>query len=217
MPGVKEDGMERHMTGGHESTAMSIRLIRRYAWAALGRRRGFSLVELLVVLAVAAVLLAVAGPDLRNLVRAQQLKAATGDLFGAIQLVRTQALVRGVQVKLMPLDPAGRDWSRGWTVFQDRDGDGQPGPGDDLIAGHGPLPSGIAIVFAFTNPAPPYYIAYNGAGRSCSEGNSLAARWGTLSLFHGGGIRRIKINMLGRARVCDPARDTSCDGAAAPP
>jgi type IV fimbrial biogenesis protein FimT len=41
-------------------------------------------------------------------------------------------------------------------------------------------------------------------------------RWGTVSLFHGGHIRRIKINMLGRARVCDPARDTGCDGAAAP-
>jgi len=37
-----------------------------------------------------------------------------------------------------------------------------------------------------------------------------------VSLFHGGRIRRIKINMLGRARVCNPARDAGCDGAAAP-
>jgi type IV fimbrial biogenesis protein FimT len=37
-----------------------------------------------------------------------------------------------------------------------------------------------------------------------------------VSLFHGGHIRRIKINMLGRARVCDPARDAGCDGAAPP-
>jgi type IV fimbrial biogenesis protein FimT len=178
---------------------------------------GFSLPELLVVLAIAAILLAIAAPDLRALVRTQQLKAATGDLFGAINLARAQALARGRQVKLMPLDPGGRDWSRGWTVFQDNDGDGQPGPGDEAIAGHGPLAPGIALVFAFTSPAPPYYIAYNGAGRSCSDTNSAAARWGTLSLFHGDGIRRIKINMLGRARVCDPARDASCEGAAAPP
>jgi type IV fimbrial biogenesis protein FimT len=73
------------------------------------------------------------------------------------------------------------------------------------------------VDFAFTNSARPYYIAYNGAGRSCADGNSAAARWGTVSLYHGGHIRRIKINMLGRARVCDPARDAGCDGASAPP
>jgi type IV fimbrial biogenesis protein FimT len=179
-------------------------------------RRGFSLVETLVVLAIAAILLGLAAPDLGALVRTQQLKAAGGDLLGAIDLARAQALARGRQVKLMPLDPAGRDWSRGWTVFQDADGDGRPGPGDDTIAVHGALAPGIAVVFAFTSPAPPYYIAYNGAGRSCSENNSAAARWGTLSLFHGDGIRRIKINMLGRARSCDPARDAACDGAMAP-
>jgi type IV fimbrial biogenesis protein FimT len=178
---------------------------------------GFSLVELMVVLAVAGVLLAVAAPDLRALVRRQQLKSASGDLFAAIGVARSQALARGERVKLQPLDPAGADWTRGWRVFVDRDGDGQLGSGDSRIAEHGPLPPGIAIDFAFTGPAPPWYIAYNGAGRSCSETNSAAAHFGTLSLFHGGAVRRIKINMLGRARICDPARDASCDGPQAPP
>lgn len=185
------------------------------AGAPARRARGVSLPELCVVLAVAAIALAVAAPDLRDLVRTEQLKAAAGDLFAAIDLARAQALARGRQVKLVPLDGAGADWRLGWRVFDDRDGDGRPAA-DELIAEHGPLPPGIAVDFAFTNAAPPYYIAYNGAGRSCADGNSAAARWGTVSLFHGGRIRRIKINMLGRARVCDPARDAGCDGAPAP-
>jgi type IV fimbrial biogenesis protein FimT len=177
------------------------------------RQGGVTLPELGIVLAVAAIALAVAVPDLRDLVRTQQLKAATGDLFAAIDLARAQALARGRQVKVVPRDPAGVDWRQGWRVVDHRDG----GPGaDELIAEHGPLAPGIAIGFAFTNVARPYYIAYNGAGRSCADGNSAAARWGTVSLFHGGHIRRIKINMLGRARVCDPARDAGCDGAPAP-
>jgi type IV fimbrial biogenesis protein FimT len=180
------------------------------------RGAGFTLPELCTVLAVAAVLLAIAVPDLRDLVRTQQIKAAAGDLFGAIDLARAQALARGRRVKLVPLDPGGVDWAHGWRVFDDRDDDGQADT-DELIAEHGPLAPGIAVDFTFTSPAPPYYIAYNGAGRSCADGNSAAARWGTLSLFHGRHIRRIKINMLGRARVCDPARDAGCDGAAAPP
>ncbi|WP_323144108.1 GspH/FimT family protein [Massilia phyllosphaerae] len=181
------------------------------------RRAGLSLVETTVVLAVAAVLLALALPELAVLVRHQQLKSASGDLFAALGLARSQALARGQTVKLLPRDPLGADWRSGWRVFVDRDGDGQPGPGDDIIAEHDPLPHGVAVAFAFTSTAPPYYIAYNGAGRSCSDSNSAAARYGTLSLFHGGAIRRIKINMLGRARSCDPARDAACDGAPAPP
>jgi type IV fimbrial biogenesis protein FimT len=184
---------------------------------AVRRGRGFSLVELVVVLAVAAVALAAAAPNLGETLRNLQLRAAANDLFDAINLARSQALGRDERVRLAPRDPQGLDWTRGWTVFVDRDGDRQPGAADEIIAVHGPLASGMTARFSFTTPAAPYYIAYNGAGRSCSDASSAQARWGTLSLFYGSRARRIKINMLGRARVCDPARDSACDGAAAPP
>ncbi len=179
-------------------------------------QRGMTLPELIIVTAIAATLLAVGLPNLQALVHAQQVRSATNDLFGAINLARAQAIARNERVKMVPRDPEGTQWARGWTVFADRDGDGEPGPPDDIIAVHGPLPSGVASVFAFTSPAAPYYIAYNGAGRSCSDTSSASARWGTLSLFYGSAIRRIKINMLGRARVCDPQRDANCEGAEAP-
>lgn len=180
-------------------------------------RRGVSMVELMAVLAVIAVVLSIGAPGLRELIQVQQLKAATNDLFSAIDLARSQAMARNSRVTLAPRDPAGVDWSRGWTVFVDRDGDRVPGTLDEIITVHGPLAGGMAMHFAFTSSAPPHYIAYNGAGRSCSDTGSAQARWGTLSLFHGRHTRRIKINMLGRARVCDPARDTTCEGASAPP
>lgn len=183
------------------------------------RRRcsGLSLAELVVVLAMVAVTAAVAAPNLHQLVRGQQLRSAASALHGAILLTRSQAIARNARVKLTPNDEAGRDWSRGWTVYVDRDNDRQPGPDDEILAVHAPLPDGLQVGYSFTSPAPPQYIAYNGAGRSCSDTNSAAARLGTLSLFHGGGVRRIKINMLGRARLCNPAREDGCDGAAAPP
>lgn len=182
------------------------------------RRAGFSLAELLTVVAVAAIMLSIALPDLRALVRQQQLKAAVGDLFSAIELTRAQAIARGTRVELAPADAAGADWSRGWIVFVDRDGDRRPGSGDDVISKHGPVARGIAISTAFSSHQSPDYLAYNSGGRSCSAASSLSARWGTLSLFQDGQTRRIKINMLGRARICNPARDgASCDGAITPP
>jgi type IV fimbrial biogenesis protein FimT len=179
--------------------------------------RGFTLIELMTVLAVAVVVLTVGAPNLAALVRAQQIRSATNDLFDALALARAQAMARNERVQVVPRGADGTDWASGWTVFVDRDGDGSPGPGDDIVAMHGPLARGVATAFNFTSPAPPYYIAYNGAGRSCSRTNSAASRLGTLSVFDGPLVRRIKINMLGRARICDPARDNTCDGPAAPP
>lgn len=183
----------------------------------LTRTAGFSLVELMVVLAVALVLLAAGAPSLIDLVRSQRIRTATAELFDAIALTRAQAMTRGEMVEIMPADAAGTDWSQGWIVFIDRDGNRKPGLGDEIVSVHGRLKGGVASSFSFTSPAPPYYIAYNGAGHSCSDTNTAAARLGTLSLFDGRYVRRIKINMLGRPRICDPASDSSCDGPTVPP
>jgi len=178
-------------------------------------RTGFSMAELMTVLAIAAILAALALPDMGALLRSQRLTVAVNDLFGSIGLARAQALARNAMVQVTPRDPLGADWSRGWTVFVDSNDDGRPGAGDEILFEHGPLAAGIATNFAFTSAAAPFYIAYNGAGRSTSNTGD-AARFGTLSLFQDRAIRRVKINMLGRARICDPARDDSCDGAATP-
>ena len=177
------------------------------------RAAGFTLVELLAVLGVAAVLMAIALPDLRAMVRRQQLKAATGDLYGAVELTRSLAIARAGLVLLAPREPNGIDWAQGWVVFVDHDADTRPGEGDELLSLHPALPPGLAITTAFSSDKRPDYLAFNGAGRGCTGGSSAAARWGTLSLFQDEQVRRIRINMLGRARVCDPARDgASCDG-----
>ncbi|HEU4374155.1 MAG TPA: GspH/FimT family pseudopilin [Telluria sp.] len=177
-------------------------------------RGGFTLIELLTVLAISALMMSVALPDLRQMIRSQQLKAAVNDLFGAIALTRSQAIARGRKVALVAAGGDGPDWRRGWVVFVDADGDRRPGDGEEVIMRHGPLAEGIAVDSVFSSQQGAPYLAYNSMGRSCTDASSLAARWGTLSLAADRQTRRIKINMLGRARICDPARDgASCGGA----
>jgi type IV fimbrial biogenesis protein FimT len=177
--------------------------------------RGFSLVESCVVLAIAAIMLSMAIPSLRTILRQQHLKTAVNDLFGAINLTRAQAIERGTRVELVPLDPAGRDWRAGWVVFVDRNANQRPDAGEEEIFRHGPVAPGIAISTALSSHPIPDYLAYNGAGRSCTATSSATAHFGTVSLFMDGQERRITINMLGRARVCDPAREgSSCGGSA---
>ncbi|NGZ88495.1 type-4 fimbrial pilin related signal peptide protein [Duganella sp. SAP-35] len=182
------------------------------------RRRGggggVSLVELLVTLALAGVLAGAVMPSFVDIVRRQRLRTATNDLLAAVDLTRSQAIARGARVMMAPLDPAGTDWRLGWAVFVDRNHNRRPDPGEPLIYRQGPIADGILVASKFSSGAAQSYLAYNAAGRACSASNSLAARWGTLSLTQGDDVRNIKINMLGRVRVCDPARDrANCDGA----
>jgi type IV fimbrial biogenesis protein FimT len=182
--------------------------------ALLALSAAFTLVEALIALAVAGVLLGAAGPDLRAFAARQQIRAAATDLMAALHLARSQALGRGEIVVVAPGEARGIAWQQGWTVFADRDGDGRPGPGDEVLFRHGPVADGMRIWARLSAAAPPWYVAYNSAGRSCRAGNASAANWGTLSLRTGDEARNIKINMLGRARLCDPLRDSACGAAA---
>lgn len=178
-------------------------------------RTGHTLLELLAVLAIAALLMAAALPGMQQMLARQQIRAAATDLFSAIELTRAQAMARGQRVLLMPAGAGGMDWRTGWLVFIDRNASLAFDGGDELLFRQGPLAAGITVQFAFSSATAPYYIAYNGAGRSCSASNSLAARWGTLSLILGKQLRHIKINMLGRVRVCDPQQQAAnCSGVA---
>jgi type IV fimbrial biogenesis protein FimT len=171
----------------------------------------FTLVEMLVVMAIGAILLAAAAPDFRATLERFTVRAAAADLLAALHLARSQAIELGETIVVAPADAAGASWRDGWTVFADDDGDGRPGPGERVLFRHGPLADGLRVRPRLTLAAPPWYVAYNSAGRSCRAGNNLAANWGTLTLQLGSTQRNITINMLGRARLCDPARDSACE------
>ena len=87
------------------------------------RSRGMSLSELVAVMGMVAITAAVAAPNLNAIVQGQQLRVAASDLYSAIQLTRSQAIARNERVILTTNDDAGADWSRGWTVYVDRDDD----------------------------------------------------------------------------------------------
>lgn len=178
-------------------------------------RAGHTLLELLAVLSIAAMLAAATLPSLQHLLARQQVRVAAMDLYSAIELTRALAMARGQRVLLMPAGAGGVDWRTGWLVFIDRNANLALDGGDELLFRQGPLAAGINVQFAFSSGAAPFYIAYNGAGRGCSATNSLVARWGTLSLRLDSQVRHVKINMLGRVRVCDPQQQPlNCSGVA---
>jgi len=179
--------------------------------ARLGSRPGGrTLVETMVVLALLALVLGQSAPAFHAVLRRQQMLVAVNDMLAALRLTRSHAMARGGRVLLVPLDDAGA-WQHGWVVFVDRNGNRSPDAGELVLLRHAAVGSDLNIRGVFSSAAVPVYLAYNAAGRPCSASNSLIARWGTLTVQQGENVRNIKINMLGRVRVCDPVQEgASC-------
>jgi type IV fimbrial biogenesis protein FimT len=78
------------------------------------RSRGFTVVELMIVMVILAILGAVAMPNLDKALTNQRLRNAATDFVSALLLARSEAIKRGVDVQVAPLTPA--DWTSGWRV-----------------------------------------------------------------------------------------------------
>lgn len=83
------------------------------AFALRRRARGFTAIELMIVVAIVAILTAVAAPYMGNMVRSQRLRTTTFDVFASLTLARSEAIKRNVSVTMAPV---GGDWAKGWTV-----------------------------------------------------------------------------------------------------
>ncbi|WP_353623145.1 GspH/FimT family pseudopilin [Halospina sp. K52047b] len=76
-------------------------------------QRGFTLVELMIVIVLLAVIAAVAVPGFQTLVENNQVTSSTNRLVGALNFARSQALREGQQVTLQP---TSGDWDQGFQV-----------------------------------------------------------------------------------------------------
>ncbi len=79
----------------------------------LARARGFTMTELMVVVAILGILAAVAGPNMINMVRAQKVKTAAFDVFSSLNFARSEAIKRNRSVTLTPV---GGNWASGWQI-----------------------------------------------------------------------------------------------------
>ena len=111
---------------------------------------GFTLIEALAVLVVAAVLLAIAIPawsHARAAARSQAVRATlAASMLGA---VRHSALV-GAEVVVCPVAASGQcnrstNWDHGWIGFADTNANRMPDPGEMRLEGGNPLPADVHL------------------------------------------------------------------------
>lgn len=91
---------------------------------AMNRKRGFTLIELVITVALAAILLTIGVPSFQQMIRNNRAATHANEFMSALNLARSEAVKRSVRVSLCPSTnqvacTGGTDWSDGWIVFVD--------------------------------------------------------------------------------------------------
>jgi type IV fimbrial biogenesis protein FimT len=111
--------------------------------------RGFSLIEIMVVLGVIAIALGFGVPVFTTVAANQRMSAATNDLVASLHGARSEALKRQVAVTLCPAANGdgdcvqGGNFAQGWTAFVDRNADGSMSDDDVVLQRHVALPADL--------------------------------------------------------------------------
>lgn len=88
---------------------------------------GFTLVELLVTIAIAAIFMSLAAPSFQTMLLNNRMAAQTDELTNTLNFARNTALSQSVSVQVCPLGATnsttcGTDWGLGWIVVSDPSG-----------------------------------------------------------------------------------------------
>ena len=141
--------------------------------------RGFSLIELLVTIAIAAIIAGVAAPSFSKMVNANRIQTAASALQSDMMYARTEAVKRGLPVSICPsTDQATctttNAWANGWIVFNDVNGSGTiDSTSDKVLRVRQKLQGGSTIVAA---PAPTQNaIIFNREGFTTNLGTAQVA------------------------------------------
>jgi type IV fimbrial biogenesis protein FimT len=109
-----------------------------------GRRgiAGFTLIEVLTVITIAAILMALGIPSFQYVTNANRISGEVNGLLGDMQYARSEAIKEGQTVTVCSsTDPTAAApacngntvWQNGWIVFSDVNGNGTVDPGDTIL------------------------------------------------------------------------------------
>jgi type IV fimbrial biogenesis protein FimT len=161
------------------------------------KHTGFTLIELMVTIAVLGILLSIAIPSFQNMLLNNRIAAQANQVITAFNYARSEAVKRAAPATVCSTSggaacAGSTNWSTGWLVFADADGDGSVDGGEAILrvwpalGGGNTLKAGTHLRVTFT--ATGFSTGFNDTFRLCDERGTADAR-------------AITINAMGRSYV----------------
>lgn len=172
---------------------------------------GFTLIELMVAIALVAILITLAAPSFKSIIQSNAISNAVNTFMADMRYARSEAIRRGGRVVMCRSDapeaaspacgsgsgPGGNGWVSGWIIFYDQDGNGTrtAASTDPVLRVQSPMTSVDSIAEASSTK-----FLFSGTGR-------LQNLTSTTTLQFGGGNfpnttqRVVCVSLSGRVRV----------------
>ncbi|HRW65200.1 MAG TPA: GspH/FimT family pseudopilin [Candidatus Competibacter sp.] len=174
----------------------------------MNRKSGFTLIELIITVALVAIVMTIGIPSFRTAILNNSRTAQVNEFVGVLSLARSEAAKRGFRVTVcrrLNDTTCATDttsiWENGWIVFIDQNRDNIIDAGEEVLKIYSPIPNDFTLrgnVFSKS-------IAYlpNGVGSEA----------GTFRLCDSRGVdqaRFVVISMTGRVRVREKESGDTC-------
>jgi len=193
------------------------------------KNTGFTLLELIVTLAIVAILLTVGVPSLRTFIQGNQLISSTNELLSALHVARSEAIKSNGRVTVCESSNGTScattgDWKNGWIVFIDAIGNGDlNGTGaactatgtDCLLRVHSGFTDNLLSVSGVDNNGNPI-TSFTFTSRGLPRASNGSTQFGTYSIcsFDDSNnvinSRAVVLSLSGRVRVSDNTAVISC-------
>lgn len=112
----------------------------------MNKSNGFTLIELMVTIAVASILLTIAIPSMSQFILSSRITSNTNDMAFLVSLSKSEAIKRRKEVTLQRKGSGtGNDWSNGAIVYIDDNSNSVLDSGEDRIYETGALQTGMFI------------------------------------------------------------------------
>lgn len=173
------------------------------------RNEGFSLLDLMVTLAVLATVLGVGVPSVAGLLMRVRVENTLHALTSALACARIEAIRRNGAVSVCPSTDGlactgGTTWESGWIVFADASRSGQPATGADVLQVFQPNEGTLRV----RATAGRRLVRFMPNG--WSAGSNVTLRLCNGAVAKSEHVASIVVNNAGRVRSERPRQDAPC-------